>query len=153
LLEDPCIIAADHKRNNIVKSLNLDTVIVPIRNPVDSISSWAFYKKSSNVDKEISIWMGYHLFILQNIKNLTLLDFDLFTKESDYIYDKISIAPLRTADNAEVFSAMEACNKDKNHLPINDYKKEKFKNEFKKKVRSSNSFDKMISLYEKIKIY
>jgi hypothetical protein len=77
--------------------LTLDNVFVVIRNPYESIFSWKNYiGKNENVNDIAKWYIRYSNAILENIDNVTVIDFDEMitdpTKTLNIVSDKMGIA-------------------------------------------------------------
>lgn len=67
-----------------------NTMIVPIRNPLDCISSWHLYPSSYPLDADIRYYLRFHTAVLEKIDKVVLMDFDLFTKDLQYVKTKVA---------------------------------------------------------------
>lgn len=72
---------------SIIKSL--DHVFVPFRNPEDSISSWNYFQLKTNIDADIRFYIRFHTEVFNNLKKITLMDFDRFTTSLEYTKQKV----------------------------------------------------------------
>lgn len=66
-----------------------EKIIVPFRNPLDCISSWHLYPSSYPLDADIRYYLRFHTAVLEKINKVVLMDFDLFTKDLQYIKIKV----------------------------------------------------------------
>lgn len=67
-----------------------EKIMVPFRNPLDCISSWHLYPSSYPLDADIRYYLRFHTAVLEKIGKVVLMDFDLFTKDLQYIKTKVS---------------------------------------------------------------
>ena len=71
------------------KRFNSDKVLlVPIRNPLDCISSWNLWHNRYNLDMDIAYYLRFHTAALKS--NILTLEFDKFTNDFQYTYTRIS---------------------------------------------------------------
>lgn len=110
-------------RHTVVAIENATTVMVTFRNPVDAIASWHKYPSFGQLDADIKYYIRFYKAVLDNIKKVVLMDFDCFTKDIDYIKDKIfknfGIGTDNYVTDAQVKEAMLANGKEIN-LPRNN---------------------------------
>jgi hypothetical protein len=109
-----------------VNSLHVqEKVIVPFRNPEESIASWHIfpYKERSTLDLDIKYYLRFYTEVLNKNKNAVLLDFHKFTKDLDYVKNKISnnfgVKPIYETSIEEIKNEMLSSGKEIN-LPRNN---------------------------------
>lgn len=67
----------------------VDKCFVPFRNPLDSIASWKVHREGDDLIFDIKFYSRFYKGILQNLDKVILMDFDYFTKNLDYIKNKV----------------------------------------------------------------
>lgn len=108
----------DHSVKYLSKQLNKENnIIIPVRNPVDTISSFYEFKKFLNktnngtVEMDIKFYTRYMNYVNDNYENLLCLDFDIFTKNTEYIsksiYKKFKISKTDDINLEEINMYME----------------------------------------------
>lgn len=69
-------------------------LVVPVRNPLDSISSWITFRKHEGVlltiENCINNYIEYLEAIYKNINKVCVLDFDKFKEDISYVTNKVS---------------------------------------------------------------
>lgn len=103
--------------------INQGKTLVVFRNPLDAISSWSIYKqegylsprfewhKLNDIDDDIKFYCRIYNYVLSNLENIILLDFDCFTNNLDYLVDKLSpleLGPHRAVSIEDVKESMLA---------------------------------------------
>lgn len=128
-----------------------DTMIVPIRNPLECISSWHLYPSSYPLDADIRYYLRFHTAVLEKIDKVVLMDFDLFTKDLQYIKTKVSdnygLNTNSTATIEQIKESMLTNGKDIN-LPRNN--KEEL-DAVKAELQQMPEFTQCVELYERLK--
>ena len=66
-----------------------DHLFIPFRNPLDSIASWNNYPSNCEIELDIKYYIRFYNQVLLNLNKLTLMDFDRFTQDLDYIKNKV----------------------------------------------------------------
>jgi hypothetical protein len=93
-----CISLHEHSVIYLSKQVEQkNNIIVPIRNPIDTVASFYEFKKFLNrkdagvdIDLDIKFYTRYMNYVYENFDNILCLDFDIFTKNLDYISNLIS---------------------------------------------------------------
>ena len=138
-------------RHTVVAIENSNKIIVPFRNPLDCIASWHNYPSQGILESDIKFYIRFHTAILNNISKVVLMDFDFFTKDLDYIKDKVfknfSIDTNRYVGDEQVKQAMLREGKEIN-LPRNNQEE---LTKIKKTLLSLDSFDKCVELFNQLK--
>ena len=111
-----------HTANSLNRS---EKIIVPFRNPEESIASWHIFphKDKSTLDMDIRYYLRFYTEVLNKKEKVVLLDFHKFTKDLDYIKDKISnnfgVRPISETSIEEIKNSMLSSGKEIN-LPRNN---------------------------------
>lgn len=138
-------------RHTVVAIENATTIMVTFRNPVDAIASWHKYPSFGQLDADIKYYIRFYKAVLDNLNKVVLMDFDCFTKDIDYIKDKIfknfGIGTDNYVTDARVKEAMLANGKDIN-LPRNN--KEEL-DAVKAELQQMSEFAECLELYERLK--
>jgi hypothetical protein len=70
-----------------------NNLIVPVRNPLDSISSWVTFRKHEGVIVKIEDCIDHYIDYLKNVNNnmsqICVLNFDKFKNDISYIKNKV----------------------------------------------------------------
>jgi hypothetical protein len=81
--------------NHRVDYLSVPNCIVPIRKPEESISSWAKFSNTDDIDGIIKWYERFYAGILDNVNNVTIFAFDDFAANPlsmvDYLVNKLNI--------------------------------------------------------------
>jgi cellulose biosynthesis protein BcsQ len=108
-----------------------DKLLVPIRTPLECISSWHNYPAElideyqfeRNLEEDINYYIRFHNEVITNKHKVVIMDFDLFTKDLEYIKSKVmnnfGILTQEVVTDAQVKEAMLFNNKGIN-LPQNN---------------------------------
>ena len=98
-----------------------DHLFVPFRNPQDCIASWHNYPSNGQLEEDIKYYLRFYTAALENLNKLTLMDFNKFTKDLEYIKDKvkssIDIEGIYDVSDEEIKGYMLNDKKNKN-LPL-----------------------------------
>jgi hypothetical protein len=98
-------------------------VFVPLRNPLDCISSWNNYSFSPSLESDIKYYLRFHKEVLVNLEKITLIDFDKFTTSLEYIKyrvkDSLGLEPVANPTDSEIKLKMLGDGKTVN-LPVNN---------------------------------
>lgn len=128
-----------------------EKIIVPIRKPLDCISSLHLYPSNCSLDMDIKYYIRFHEAVLSRLDKIVLMDFDYFTENIEYIKDKVSknfgIGTDSSITDTQVKEVMLAGNKDIN-LPRNNQEE---LNAVKERLVNQPLFEKCINLYRQIK--
>lgn len=110
-------------RHTVVAFEQANKIMVTFRNPVDAIASWQKYPSDGNLEADIKYYIRFYSAALDNLNKVVFMDFDYFTKDIDYIENKVfqnfSIKTNNYVTDAQVKEAMLANGKDIN-LPRNN---------------------------------
>lgn len=126
-------------------------IIVPFRNPTDSISSWHIWPSNEKLKLDVKFYIRFHSFVLDNLNKVVLMDFDYFTKDINYINNKVlkhfDIQTKCYVTDAQVKEAMVTNGKDIN-LPRNNKEELALVRE---QLQNTAGFDKCLELYAQLK--
>jgi hypothetical protein len=130
---------------------NFNHVFIPFRDPLDSIASWNNYPSNCEIQLDINYYVRFYSEVLQNLDKITLLDFNSFTTDLDYLKNKVKFlfgidSPYEASDK-EIKKCIIEDKKAKN-LPSGNYDDLLF---IKKKLLSIKDFERCIDLYKNIK--
>lgn len=130
-------------------------VFTPLRNPLDCMGSWNLFQQHFNfpmlLEDDIRYYIRFHNAVLDSLKSITLLDFDVFTSDLTYLSDKVRTAlELEPVSNSDISTVKELMLKDRkqDNLPRNN---QDALNEIKYRLQNTPNFDKCIALYEELK--
>lgn len=128
-----------------------DRMMVPIRHPLDCISSWHLYPSGHLLDADIRFYLRFHNAVLEKINKVVLMDFDYFTNDLEYIKSKVSdnygLTTDSTATIDQIKQSMLTSNK-KINLPRNNQEE---LNAVKEQLVNEPLFEQCIELYNKLK--
>jgi hypothetical protein len=146
-----------------IKSIQNHTkVFMSIRNPIDCIASWAYYQKyyfgdgysfkiknidNDTISKDINYYLRFHNNAINFIDKITVLDFDLFTKDTNYIEYKLGIVREKKINVENIKKEMSMSDK-KINLPTNNKKK---LNEIKEQVSQHPRIQECYNIYNTLK--
>lgn len=137
-----------HTVSSITK---LDKVLVPFRNPIDAIASWNIFMDEHTLEADVKFYIRFHSAVLDNLSKAVLMDFDYFTKDIEYIKDKVfknfGIETNQYVTDSQVREAMLANGKDIN-LPRNNKEELAL---VKEQLQNTAGFDKCLELYTQLK--
>jgi hypothetical protein len=142
-------------RHTVIAIESREHTFVPFRHPLDSISSWHLYQDEFLTDprlleNDLKFYLRFH----NNLKNLldkiTLLDFDLFKNDLNYLSTKVTnlydITPSDvTLEEVKMF--MNDSNREMN-LPRNT---EEQKQEIQERVKETDLYQECTSVYQSLK--
>ena len=138
-------------RHTVVAIEKASRIMVTFRNPVDSISSWQKYPSNGYLEEDVKFYIRFYSAVLDNLNKVVLMDFDHFTKDLDYIKDKVfknfGIETNRYVTDAQVKEAMLASGKDIN-LPRNNKEELAL---VKEQLQNTAGFDRCLELYTQLK--
>jgi hypothetical protein len=113
----------NNNRHSVVAIEKTQKIMVPFRNPRDSIASWHKYPSNGLLEADIKYYVRFYSYVLDNLNKVVLMDFDNFTQDIEYIKSQVSINYSLTTDrlitNDEVKMAMLVNGKEIN-LPRNN---------------------------------
>lgn len=127
-------------------------ILVPFRNPLDSISSWHSTFSDGSLEDDIKYYIRFYSHALDNLDKVVLIDFDNFTQDIDYIQSQVlanfglESNELVTADLVK--KAMLANNKEIN-LPRNNQQELAL---IKSQLESMPELSDCLDIYEKLKL-
>lgn len=137
--------------HTVITISKFDRIFIPFRNPLDCIASWSNYPISSKIEDDIKFYIRFHKAVLDNIYKVILMDFDYFTKDIDYIKNKVfnnfGIGTDNNVTDAQVKEEMIANSKEIN-LPRNN--KEEL-DAVKAELQQIPEFAQCVELYERLK--
>lgn len=138
-------------RHTVVAIEKANRIMVTFRNPADSIASWQKYPSNGHLEEDIRFYIRFYSAVLDNLNKVVLMDFDYFTKDLDYIKDKVfknfGIETNRYITDSQVREAMLANGKDIN-LPRNNKEELAL---VKEQLQNTAGFDKCLELYAQLK--
>ena len=138
-------------RHEVVAIEKADLILVPFRKPIDSIASWHNYPSSHNLELDVKYYIRFYTAVLDNLNKVVLMDFDFFTKDIDYIKDKVfknyGLTTSRFVTDEDVKQAMLTNGKEIN-LPRNNQEELA---RIKEELPNVPGFDKCLELYAQLK--
>ena len=138
-------------RHTVVAIESTNRITVPFRNPLDSITSWHKYPSGNQLEADVKFYIRFYSAVLENLNKIILMDFDIFTKDTDYIKDQIfkgfGFSTNRYVTDPDIRQAMLANNKEIN-LPRNNQEEIAL---VKEQLPSISGFDKCLELYAQLK--
>lgn len=138
-------------RHTVSSIENNSKVIVPFRNPLDCISSWHSFFSKESIKSHIDFYIRFNTAVIKNMNKITLMDFDLFINDLNYIKYILSknfgVTPVTEATDYEIKSVMIEKEKEIN-LPRNN--KEELA-QIKEQLQSTPGFDNCLELYAQLK--
>jgi hypothetical protein len=138
-------------RHSVVAIEKSQKIMVPFRNPKDSIASWHKYPSNGLLEADIKYYVRFHSFVLGNLDKVILMNFDNFTQDIEYIKSQVSDNYNLTTDalvtNDEVKMAMLVNGKEIN-LPRNNKAELDL---IKASLESMPEFTECIDLYARLK--
>jgi hypothetical protein len=113
----------NENRHTVVAIDKSEKIMVPFRNPIDSIASWHKYPSNGLLEADVQYYVRFYSAVLNNLDKVVLMDFDLFTQDLEYIksrvLDNFGISTNEAVTDAQVKEAMLLNNKEIN-LPRNN---------------------------------
>lgn len=138
-------------RHSIVAIEKSEKIMVPFRNPKDSIASWHKYPSNGLLEADIKYYVRFYSFVLDNLNKVVLMDFDKFTQDIEYIKSQVSVNYNLTTDRLvtdnDVKMAMLVNGKELN-LPRNNKAELDL---IKASLESMPKFNQCIDLYARLK--
>ncbi len=138
-------------RHTVVAIEKANKIMITFRNPVDSIASWHKYPSDGLLQEDVKFYIRLYSAVLDNLNKVVLMDFDLFTKDIDYIKDKVfknfGIGTDNYVTDAQVKEAMLANGKDIN-LPRSNQEE---LDAVKQQLVNLEGFDQCVELYNQLK--
>jgi uncharacterized protein YqfB (UPF0267 family) len=138
-------------RHTVASLEEANKIIVPFRNPIDSISSWHKSFSGGQINEDIAFYVRFYSAVLENANKIVFMDFDYFTKDIDYIKDKVlknfGVNTNRYITDVEVKEAMLSNGKDMN-LPRSNQENLAL---IKEQLQNIVGFDRCLGLYAQLK--
>ena len=138
-------------RHTVAAIEKANRIMVTFRNPADSIASWQKYPSNGHLEEDVRFYIRFYSAVLDNLNKVVLMDFDYFTKDIDYIKDKVfknfGIETNRYVTDSQVREAMLANGKDIN-LPRNNKEELAL---VKEQLQNTAGFDRCLELYAQLK--
>lgn len=140
----------NNNRHTVVAIDNNNLLLVPFRKPVDSIASWHKYPSAGILEADVKYYIRFYTAVLNNLSKVVLMDFDLFTKDINYIKNQVlknfGLTTNKNVTDEDIKKAMLADNKEIN-LPRNN---EEELIQVKKELPNIEGFDKCLELYAQL---
>jgi|688.fasta_scaffold261705_2 hypothetical protein len=140
-------------RHTVAAIEKTNQIIVTLRSPEDSIASWHTYQSGGQLESDIKFYIRFYSAVLDNLSKVVLMDFDYFTKDIDYIKDKVlknfGIDTGRYVTDVQIKEAMLVSNK-KINLPRNN--KEEL-DAVKQQLVDIVGLDQCVELYNQLKLH
>lgn len=137
-------------RHEVIAIEKVELILVPFRSPLDSIASWHKYPSTGILGADIKYYIRFHTAVLNNLSKVVLMDFDLFTKDINYIKNRVfknfDLTTDQNVTDEDVKKAMLANGKEIN-LPRNN---EEELAQVKKELPYIEGFDKCLELYAQL---
>lgn len=128
-----------------------DHLFIPFRNPLDCIASWHYYPSNGELEADIRYYVRFTNAVLENLDKVTLMDFNKFTTNLDYIKDKVknslNIDPIANPTDSDIKLLMVDNEKTIN-LPVNN--KEQL-DAIKANLLEMTQFQECLDLYHSLK--
>jgi len=141
----------NRNRHTTIAIEKSDKIMVPFRNPKDSIASWHKYPSNGLLEADIKFYVRFYSFVLSNLDKVVLMDFDNFTQDIEYIKSQVSDSYNLTTDalvtNDKVKMAMLANGKEIN-LPRNNKAELDL---IKASLESMPEFTECVDIYARLK--
>jgi hypothetical protein len=130
-----------------------ENVLVTFRNPLDAIASWHYFQvereQSPTLLADIAFWKRYYTYVLKNPEHITLLDFEKFTVDLDYLVAKVGQEPVATVTISQVKAHMATNQKNHTHLPTAE--RDAATAAIKAELETMPEFQELLPLYEQLK--
>jgi hypothetical protein len=151
-----------HTVNKITSSI--DKIMVPLRNPLDCISSWANHQTGiyglgiekvtpETINDDINYYLRFMNSVLHNIDKVVIFNYDKMILSLSYIDDLVfsnfGFLKINNVSDNDIKMAMENGGNEKN-LPQNN---QQIMGEIKEMVQKSPKYKKCLSLHEQILAY
>ncbi len=138
-------------RHTVAAINKSNRIIVPFRNPTDSIASWHNYPSGGELESDVKFYIRFYSAVLDNITKVVLMDFDYFNKDINYIKNQVlknfSIETYSFVTDSQIKEAMFTNGKDIN-LPRNNKEELAL---VKNQLQNTTGFDKCLELYNQLK--
>jgi hypothetical protein len=143
---------ANNNSHSAVTIEKAQKIMVPFRNPRDSIASWHKYPSNGLLEADIKYYVRFYSCALNNLNKVVLMDFDNFTQDIEYIKSQVFINYNLTTDRLitsdEVKMAMLLNGKEINLPRNNKVELDLIKN----KLESMPEFQQCVKLYDSLKL-
>lgn len=140
-------------RHTVVSIEKANQIIVPFRNPLDSIASYHIFPGAEKIEFDIKFYIRFYNAILSNLNKIILMDFDHFTKDIEYIKNKIlkhfDIITSNQVTDDKIKESMLANGKEAN-LPRNNKAQ---LDSVKLQLKEMPEFNECLDLYNTIKYH
>ena len=140
----------NNNRHTVIAIDNNNLILVPFRNPVDSIASWHKYPSKGILEADVKYYIRFYTGVLNNLSKVILMDFDFFTKDIDYIKNRVlknfGLTTNKNVTNKDIKKAMLANGKEIN-LPRNNQEELA---QVKEELPNIEGFDKCLELYAQL---
>jgi hypothetical protein len=142
-------------RHTIVAIQNREHTFVPFRHPLECISSWHLYQEEFLADprlleNDFKYYLRFHSGLKPLSEKITLLDFDLFKEDLQYLLTKVTdryeVTPLEVTIG-EIKTSMIESNKDIN-LPRGTQAQ---KQEIQEWMQELDVYQECVSVYDSLK--
>ena len=142
-------------KHTIISIEKREHTFVPFRNPLDCISSWHLYQDEFMLhervlEKDFKYYLRFHNSVKALSDKVTLLDFDLFKDDLEYLVAKVvDLYPAIPSDVTieEVKTFMNESDKQKN-LPRNTQEQ---KQEIQEQIKETTLYQECVSVYQSLK--
>ena len=139
-------------RHTVIAIEKANRIMVTFRNPLDAIASWHKYPSMGTLEADIQFYIRFYSSVLKKLKKVVLMDFDYFTKDIEYVKERIltnfSLESTNDVTDDEIKKIMIENNK-KINLPQNN--KEEL-DIVKKKLTTIEEFQRCIELFNELKL-
>ena len=147
--------SAKHTVKGVERNILLNKKsIITFRHPIDSIASWHQMNKSKDLLQDIKFWNRYYSFVINNMDNLILANFNRFTKSLSYIeniiYANFNELPKCKVDDKMIKNHILTFSSEKYHLPSKTRERELDK--IRKLLAETPETNDLVSLYKKMLI-
>jgi hypothetical protein len=114
----------NNNRHTVITIEKCDNkIMVPFRNPLDSIPSWQKFPSGGFLQDDVNFYIRFYSAVLDKINKVVLMDFQYFTQDIEYIKNKVvksfDIDTKENITNSAIKQKMLANGKHKN-LPQNN---------------------------------
>jgi hypothetical protein len=136
-----------HSASTIEK---FDHLFIPFRNPLDSIASWNNYPSNCEIELDIKYYIRFYSHVMNNLNKVTLMNFDYFTKDLEYIKGKvkesINIESIYSVSDEQIKAYMIEDKKNKN-LPLSNPDNVSI---IKETLTNTESFKECLDIYDNL---
>jgi len=141
----------NQNRHTVIAIEKAERIIVPFRHPVDAIASWNVYPLPSKLEDDIKFYLRFHNAVINNVDKIILFDFDLFTRDVNYIKtqiaDKLQLETNKVITDAIVKQLMLQ-NKKELNLPRDN---QLTLLEVKKELETLSQYEECVNIFTKLK--